>query len=357
MIMKATDLVREDCRNAVKGQEKLVAALKNDAILITGGTGFMGTWLAEMLTCLNDEFSFQSKIYLLARNTDDFQKKLPHLASRKDVVLIKSDVRRIADVPKDVSWIIHAAATPDNRAHSSYPTETMSTIAEGTAVVVRATDRCSTLKKFLNISSGLVSGTQPWDMEHVSESYVGAPVLGAIASCYAESKRFAEMYCGAARSEQKLPIVNARPFAFIGPYQSLKTPWAINNFIFDALTTKIIRVLGDGQTVRSYLYASDMSFWLLRILTDGVCGQSYNVGSPDGISLEKLATLIAGYFDPEPEIRLHESAASAARRTRFVPDVSLVAKTLNLSVKTTLKDAIERTIAWNRLYKESAKTE
>ncbi len=68
----------------------------------------------------------------------------------------------------------------------------------------------------------------------------------------------------------KLPVVTARPFAFIGPYQGLDKPWAVNNFLRDALLGVPIRILGDADTVRSYMYPSDMAFWLLAILAEGV---------------------------------------------------------------------------------------
>ncbi|HRY30143.1 MAG TPA: NAD-dependent epimerase/dehydratase family protein [Elusimicrobiota bacterium] len=351
---RADKLVREDCRRVLDGREKQLAALKGDTLFITGGTGFMGTWLAEMLACLNDDFSFKTKVFLMARNTDKFQGVCPHLAGRKDMTLVKSDIRRLSELPKQTHWVIHAAVTPDNRFHSSRPVETMSTVSEGIAAVIRAADPCSDFKKLLNISSGLVYGTQPWETERIPESHVGGPVMGNVASVYAEAKRYAEIYCAAARSQQKLPVVTARPFAFVGPYQSLNTPWAINNFIHDALNAKIIRVLGDGKTVRSYLYGADMSFWLLRILVDGVSGQAYNVGSPDGISLEQLAGLIAEQFDPQPEIRIQASVPAVTQRTRFVPDVTLAAEGLKLSVKTPLKAAIKQTIEWNKLSRSTA---
>ena len=80
--------------------------------------------------------------------------------------------------------------------------------------------------------------------------------------------RYAEAEAAAWRSVAKLPVVTARPFAFIGPYQGLDKPWAVNNFLRDALLCVPIRILGDADTVRSYMYPSDMAFWLLAILAE-----------------------------------------------------------------------------------------
>ncbi|HVA66149.1 MAG TPA: NAD-dependent epimerase/dehydratase family protein [Elusimicrobiota bacterium] len=351
MTQAAIAQVRQDCCEALSGLERQLSQLKSDHVLITGGTGFVGSWLAEALACLNDDFQFGVKIYILARNTGRFQSAYPHLADRRDTTIIQADIRDFFDVPAKINWIIHAAATPDNRFHSSSPVETMNVIASGTMTLVKAVDRCVNIKKFLNISSGLAYGPQPWDLERIAEGYTGAPASGAVSSAYAEAKRFAETYCGAARSQQRLPIVTVRPFAFLGPYQSLETPWAINNFIRDALTGNVLRVLGDGQTVRSYMYGSDMAAWLLRILTDGAIGAAYNVGNPEGITLERLAQLVAERFNPRPEIRLNASNSDARHhRTIFIPDTTLATTSLGLSIKTPLPTALERTIQWNRAY-------
>jgi len=347
MSARMIEHIRTDCREAVHGSEGTLSALKGDKVLITGGTGFMGSWLAELLTCLNDDFSFGVKVFLLARNVEKFKALYPHLAERRDLTLIRSDVRDAFEVPVDPQWVIHAAASPDNRLHSSNPVETMSVIGGGTMTIVRALDRCSNLKKFLNVSSGLVYGSQPWDVERLSETFPGAPANGSVSSAYAEAKRFAETYCGAARSQQRLPLVTVRPFAFVGPYQSLETPWAINNFFRDALTGPAIRVQGDGQTVRSYMYGSDLAVWLLRILTGGDTGAVYNVGSPEGVKLERLAQMIAEQFNPRREIRMNASNSKVAPRTIFVPDVAHAAG-LGLTLRTPLSRAIERTIQWNR---------
>jgi nucleoside-diphosphate-sugar epimerase len=340
-----TGSIRLDCNKVLQERQNLLTGLKGDTLLVTGGTGFVGTWLAEMVSCMNDDYGFNIHLYLLSRSTDRFKMTTPHLANRKDISLIKSDVRYSLEVPKETNRVIHAAGNPDNRTHSSNPTETMSVIADGTSSVIRAVYRCSNLKNFLCVSSGLVYGPQPLTLDRIPETYTGAFSPGDSAAPYAEAKRFSETLCSAARSQEKLPVVTARPFAFLGPYQSLTTPWAINNFIHDVLTSNFIRVMGDGQTVRSYMYASDMASLVPPHPGSRTDQSRYNVGSPDGITLEKLAGLVADRFNPKPEIRLR--ASSKAHTTRFVPDIELANKILGLSLTVPLEEALTRTIEWN----------
>ncbi len=348
MPTSATDLILDDYHAVTQNGVSSLSALKNNLIVITGGTGFIGTWITGLIAFLNDHFSFNTEVMLIARNIEPFKKSCVHFANRKDIRLVNSDIRNLVELPTETNWLIHAAGTPDNRFHSSNPLETMSTIANGTYSILRLLERCSNFKMLLNLSSGLIYGFQPLKQTRMDETYVGAPRCGTVSSAYAEAKRFAETLCHSSRSQARIPVVTARPFAFIGPYQSLETPWALNNFIKDALSGNPIRILGDGKTVRSYMYASDLSFWLTSILTQGKSGEIYNVGSPLPITLEKLARLIAEHINPRLEIQL-KTATNPLQNSRFVPDVSFAQNNLGLQIKVDLKTAIKRTIEWNKL--------
>jgi dTDP-glucose 4,6-dehydratase len=234
--------------------------------------------------------------------------------------------------------------------HSSDPKKTIEVIVNGTNSALEMASRLPDLKKFLNISSGQIYGPQPWDMKLVPENYFSGIDCSSLTSVYPEAKRLAETLCTVYKNQHRLPIVNARPFAFIGPYQLLDRPWAINNFIRDSLRGGPIRILGDGNTVRSYMYPSDMALWLLTILVKGSVGFNYNVGSPNELTLHDLAEKIALKFERPPKIISRVSKDEHFRSTKFVPDVSLAQKTLGLSLKVDIDTAIIRTIRWNQAH-------
>lgn len=342
------DMVKKDCEEVISNKTSLLSGIKNECILITGGTGFMGTWLTELVAFLNDNYRFNTKLVLLSERANSFNLKVPHLAIREDVELIERNVIDIVEIPNEVTMIIHAAANPDSRQHVSDPLRVMRVIANGTEAVLAAASRLPNLKKFLNISSGLIYGMQPLNIDNLPESFIGGPDCNSISSVYGEAKRFAEILCSAYRSLYKMPIVTCRPFAFIGPYQLLDKPWAINNFIRDSLMGDPIRILGDGETVRSYMYPSDMAFWILHVLTEGVMGLAYNIGSPDGVTLKQLAEKIASNFSRKPKIILHAFNGSHLHRSKFVPDVGLAQKTLGLKLSVSLDEAVKRSLVWFR---------
>ena len=213
---------------------------------------------------------------------------------------------------------------------------------------MRTAERLGRLRKLLYLSSGLVCGVQPATEKGLAENAPGAPPPDA-SFIYPNAKRFAETICSAARAQSRIPVLVARPFSFVGPYQSLDTPWAQTTFMSDALRGHTIRVLGDGQVVRSYLYGSDAAYWFLRILTAGQSGDVVNVGSPVGISLQDLAKLVARNFDPSPEIMFYTSPRNTGRSSQLLPDTTHAQKEYGLSVFTPLDEAIKLTAQWHRM--------
>ncbi|MBV5330126.1 MAG: NAD-dependent epimerase/dehydratase family protein [Chlorobium sp.] len=209
-------------------------------------------------------------------------KEFPDSKYNKDIKLIKSDVRQLGQFPMDADWVIHAAANPDVRTHASNPLDTASVIVDGTMSVVKTAERLSRLKKLLYLSSGLVCGSQPTSEKGMAENAQGAPAPEA-SFIYPNAKRFAEVICSAARAQSRIPVLVARPFSFIGPYQSLDTPWAQTTFLSDALHGHPIRVLGDGQVVLENIDSG----------TEWRCSQR---GQSDGYNLAGLGETCGSKF-------------------------------------------------------------
>ena len=346
--------IARDCQEVLAEGHRTLEPLRNSRVLITGGTGFLGTWLAELASHLNDSYQFNINLILLSSHAQAFAERAPALVSRRDVVLIEGDVRHAVEIPDDVSWIVHAASSPDSRLHVSDPLRTIDVSVNGTTTLLAAAARLPNLKKILHISSGLVYGAQPSDVPGIAEDSWGALAPCALGSVYAEAKRCAETVCTAYRNEQRLPIVTARPFAYIGSHQLLDKPWAVNNFLHDALLGGPIRILGDPNTVRSYLYASDMAFWIWSMLANGSDGQSFNVGSPQAVTLRELAEKIGSLFPQKIPVSLPHLHKDACPGARFVPDVTRAQTGLGLRVSVDLDAAVRRTLSWHQ---QAARTE
>lgn len=344
MNARQIDMIKEDCAMVLADPEKF-SFLKNESVLITGGSGFMGSWLSEALSYLNDSHQFGIKLTLLARDMDIFAERQPHLAQRSDIQTISTDVCDLVEISNEISIIIHAAGNPDNRVHLSNPIEVINTITNGTVQVLEAATRLPNLKKFLNISSGWVYGSQPRELDLLPESYAGGPNSFAGASAYAEAKRMGETICSVYKSQYRIPMVNLRPFAFIGPYQLIDKPWAINNFIHDAIKGDPIKILGDENTIRSYMYPSDMTNWILTALCQGESGLVLNLGSSEGVSLRDVAEKISSCVPNESTV-ITQTLNRKPKYSIFVPDTATAKKELGLKLTVPLDEAVKRTIEW-----------
>jgi dTDP-glucose 4,6-dehydratase len=344
---RAIDLVRSDAESVLEGRAERLAALREQHLFISGGSGFLGTWLLELAKVLNERYEFGLKITVFSRNARVFAARWPHLGQLEWVQFQEGDIRYITDLPSGVRYVVHAAALTDRRLFASQPSAVAEINSLGTLRLLRAANLLEDLQKIILLSSGLVYGAQPWDMPSIDEDFAGPLRCNDVSAVYAESKRFAEVVAQCAVSESKLPVVTLRPFAFVGPYQSLQLPWAVTDFIRDSMTGGPIRIMGDGSTVRSIMYASDYAFWVLAALARGRPRETYNVGSPEPIDLGSLAQLITRYFSPVPEI-LTRLGQVGHDRTRLVPSIDKAAAELGVTVTVNLAEAIQRTITWNR---------
>lgn len=349
---RAIDLVRADAEAVLQDREGKLDALRGQHLFVSGGSGFLGAWLLELIAVLNRQHAFAIKVTVFSRHAKDFARRWPHLGGLDWVNYQDGDIRYLAELPRDARYVIHAAALTDRRQFASQPGAVAETNGVGTLRILRAAHLLEDLEKFVLLSSGLVYGGQPWEMPCIDEAFAGPSRSNDVAAVYPESKRFAEIIAQCAISESKLPVVTLRPFAFVGPYQSLQLPWAVTDFIRDSLNGGPIRIMGDGATVRSIMYGSDFAFWVLAALTQGRPRETYNVGSPEAIDLASLARLITRHFVPAPEIRTR-LGQSGHDRNRLVPSIDKATSDLGVSVTVPLATAIERTIAWNRLLSSS----
>ena len=253
----------------------------------------------------------------------------------------EGDIRHLTELPRDVRYVIHAAGLTDRRLFASQPTAVAEVNSQGTLRILRAANLLEDVQKFVLLSSGLVYGAQPWDLPQIDEKFAGPLRSNDVNSVYAESKRFAEVAAQCAISESKLPVVTLRP------YQSLQLPWAVTDFIRDSFSGGPIRIMGDGVTVRTIMYASDYAFWVLAALANGRARETYNVGGAEPIELLTLARTITRFFSPVPEIRLRVGQAGHDRN-RLVPDTAKIRRDLGVNQTVTLEAALEKTIAWHR---------
>lgn len=352
MILQQYNFVQEDLKNLFSAVESAeLEPLRGNTVCISGGAGFVGTWLSNIIHYLNEHHGFQTKVFIIDRDVEKVQKNSPHLLNSNFFEFKRTDTRYLVELPRDINYIIHAAGSPDTREHVSHPIEVMSTIANGTEAILRASERLSDLRMFLNLSSSLVYGSFSDTTKNTKENDFYKLGNNPTSNFYSEAKRYSEVISDAFRQQLRLPVAIMRPFGFVGPYQALSGPWAVNNFINDAINGQTIKILGDGSTVRSLLYGSDAAFWVLKTLVNTESGSKFNLGSPEEVSLKNLAQMVQANLSINKEIMFYAGSASVGKTSFMVPDTELVQNKFNLKITVPLETAVKRTIQWYLLSK------
>ena len=161
-----------------------------------------------------------------------------------------------------------------------------------------------------------------------------------------EAKRAAENLATIYRSQFRMPISTIRPFTFAGPYQELDRPWALNNFLRDVLTGSDIRIHGDGNARRSYMYGSDAAWWTLAALVNGADGATYNVGSPTAVTHLDLVKLIGEHVSPKPRVVLNTVPSKQQQVDDLFPDITATERGLGVAPTCTLEQTVDKTYRW-----------
>jgi dTDP-glucose 4,6-dehydratase len=338
----------EDLEHVFQNTFDIWESFRGKSIFLTGGTGFFGKWLLESFIYVNGKLDLNAKITTLTRNPESFLNDFPfYINYSNSVRFVKGDILTYNfDLDEKFHYVIHAATAASESLNKSNPLLMMNTISLGTRNVL---DFAITqpLEGFLFVSSGAIYGKQPWNVSHIKESDSFKIDINNSNSAYAEGKRMAELYCSTYFEKYNLPIKIARCFAFVGPYLPLDTHFAIGNFINNVLKNEDILIKGDGSTIRSYMYASDLMIWLWSILSRGEINQPYNVGSDEAIKIKALAEMVKMASTSKINIKIMGSSMEEKDVDIYCPNI-FKALDINLFLKINLMNSIIKTLNFHQ---------
>jgi dTDP-glucose 4,6-dehydratase len=335
-----------DLDEVLDAAEADMAALDDARLFVTGGTGFVGTWLLEALVWVRRRRGVGPDLEVLTRDPEGFVVRSPHLVADGAVSLLRGDIRS-PFMPSTVpDFIIHAATPASAALNESAPRLMYDTIVDGMHNVLDLAASAST-PRVLFTSSGAVYGCQPPEVPWLTEDHEPEPQVLADLDSYHQGKRIAEHLCAKSAMAEATDVVIGRLFAFVGPYLPIDSHFAVGNFIRDALDGGPVVVDGDGTAFRSYQYAADLVVWLLALLVRGESGRAYNVGSDVAIDIASLARTVASEVgDVAVEVRGTPDSSQPAER--YIPDCTRAQTELGLTNTVTLEEGIRRTAAWHR---------
>lgn len=342
-------LFQQDLEHIAAQLEGDLAQLRGAHLFITGGTGFFGIWLLESLLWANERHALNLRITVLSRSPETFlEQRAPHLRGRTGLHFIAGRLTDFAFPAQPCTHILHAASETNLEQSADWVQRHLDAAIDGTR---RLLDMAAAHRSeaVLITTSGAVYSPMDSVVENLCvEGPAGVADYASERIVYGQSKRMMEILTSVAAQQHGYRALIARCFAFVGPYLSLDSNYAIGNFMRDALAQRDIVVGGDGTPQRSYLYAGDLVTWLIRILTRGRSGVPYNVGGDEVVSIGELAHKVANVAGRPGTVVIKGTPVPGAKPSAYLPSLQRVATELDLQVSIPLEEAIRRTMEWHR---------
>lgn len=307
--------------------------LKGKRILITGGGGFIGSWLVERFYKDNNITCFDNG----RRNAFQYLDK----EIRNQVKLTQGDVLDIDVISKAVKSqdvVLHLAAIAGASSYEKNPLMTLQVNLFGTANVLKAAV-ASKLQKVIIFSTSETYGPLAKNVSEQTPTVIGP--AGESRWSYAVSKLASDHLTMAYHKMHQLPVTIIRPFNIFGPRQVGEG--AITNMLTSALSKKLIYVTGDGKQKRAWCYVSDLVDSVEKMLTSKTNGEIYNIGNPDEYySILQLARKIAKITGSKIEF-IEAKKTEIKDRT---PDIKKAQTELNFNPKVDLDTGLLETKKW-----------
>ena len=266
--------------------------------LITGGAGFIGSHLAELL--LADGW----EVFVLDDLSTGSERNVAHLRERRDFHLVVDSVLKSSVVNELVhrcDVVYHLAAAVGVRLIVEEPVRTLVTNIQGTENVL---DYCNEFgKRVLVASTSEVYGDrrEPEPLAEESRRVYGPTTARRWA--YAESKALDEFLALAYHQERGLDCVIARLFNTVGPRQSGQYGMVIPRFVAAALGDRPLEIHGDGTQTRCFCHVQDTIRALAGLMDPpAVSGEILNIGSTERVTIDELARRVIELTGSSSEI-------------------------------------------------------
>lgn len=302
-------------------------------ILITGGSGFLGSHLCEKL--------LNSKNHILCADNyfTSSKKNISHLLDYSNFEILRHDITFPLYTEVDEIYNFACPASPIH--YQRDPVQTTKVNVLGAFNMLGLAKR--TKAKIFQASTSEVYGDPKISPQ--KESYWGNVNPIGVRSCYDEGKRAAETLFFDYHRQHKLPIKVARIFNTYGPKMAKNDGRVVSNFILQCLKNKPITIYGDGSQTRSFCFVDDLiqGIVLLMKSKSSIAGP-INLGNPSELSVKNIATLIKEITGSRSKLIFKKLPSDDP--TQRKPDISLAKKILNWKPTTNLNEGLKKTISY-----------
>lgn len=278
----------EECVKAVPGCRKLLGK----KVLITGGTGMIGSAVVELLHTLNRTEQAGITIYLAGRSPERIRNRFEGFMQESDYTFLQYDAAKSDELFATVDYIIHGACNASPSAYQKEPVETMLSNFLGVSTLLKLAVK-NPGSRLLYLSSSEVYGRKEDNVPYEETDYGYVDILNPRA-CYPSAKRASETLCVSYGAEYGVDTVIVRPGHIYGPTISRSDTKASTQFTWNVVDGEDIVMKSAGDQLRSYCYTMDCASAVLAVLTSGIGGEAYNISNKNSIvTIRELAEALA----------------------------------------------------------------
>jgi len=304
-------------------------------VLVTGGSGFLGSHLCEKLLAQGHDVICVDNLY------SSRKENVAHLLANPRFEFMRHDVTFPLYVEVDEIYNLACPASPIHYQHD--PVQTTKTSVHGAINMLGLAKR--TGAKIFQASTSEVYGDPE---EHPQrEQYWGRVNPIGIRSCYDEGKRCAETLFFDYWRQHNLEIKVVRIFNTYGPRMHPNDGRVVSNFIVQALRGEDITIYGDGAQTRSFCYVDDLIEAFVRVMaTPESFTGPVNIGNPGEFTILELAEKILKLIGGKSKIIFKALPQDDPKQRR--PDITLAREALSWEPKINLDAGLEKTISYFR---------
>jgi UDP-glucuronate decarboxylase len=299
-------------------------------ILVTGGTGFIGSHLCKRLL---EEGHY---VICLDNNFTGNMNNIKELRTNPNFEFIRHDITEPIRI--EVEQIYHLACPASPDAYQYNPIKTVKTNVIGTLNVLGLAKRVKA--RVLLSSTSEVYG-DPEISPQVEEYWGHVNPIG-IRSCYDEGKRMAETLMMEYHRNNGVDIRIARIFNTYGPNMDKNDGRVVSNFINQCLEEKDITIYGDGSQTRSFCYVSDLVEGLVKLMNQTETVGPINLGNPREMTIKELAHCVKELTQSKTNITFKDLPKDDPKQRR--PDITKAKTLLKWEPKIVLEEGLEKTI-------------
>ena len=302
-------------------------------IVITGGSGFVGSYLCEKL--INDGHKIIVIDNLLTGSTENIN----DLLNNENFSFIEQDVQDHIEIEDKVDYVLHFASAASPKAYTEHPVNTLKAGSVGTINTLGLAKKHSA--EYLLASTSEVYGDPLISPQN--EEYWGNVNPNGERSMYDEAKRFAEAAVATYSRSYGLKTKIVRIFNTYGPRMQLNDGRVVTNFIVQALRNENITIYGDGTQTRSFSYVEDTVAGIISLMNSTEY-DVFNIGNPNEMTVGQLAEKIIKLTDSTSEIKYLELPNDDPKQRK--PDITKAKTKLNWEPKVNLDEGLAKTISW-----------